>query len=104
MNGLTPYKLPLVYPDWSLGPVLYLQRIKASLFYDYAYGEQSGSINHYNSTGIDITGDMYILRFLAPVELGLRYIYFPDQNTYKLQFLFGINLDSFYLDAVKPKT
>jgi hypothetical protein len=28
------YHLPLIYPDWGFGNILYLQRIRANLFYD----------------------------------------------------------------------
>ncbi len=33
-KGSINYKIPLLYPDFSLGPVFYLKRIKANLFYD----------------------------------------------------------------------
>lgn len=29
------YHLPLLYPDWGLGNILYLQRLRANLFYDF---------------------------------------------------------------------
>ncbi|MCB9056555.1 MAG: hypothetical protein H6549_11925 [Chitinophagales bacterium] len=29
------YHLPLFYPDWGFGNILYLQRVRANLFYDY---------------------------------------------------------------------
>ncbi|MFO7978301.1 MAG: hypothetical protein R6U64_06535, partial [Bacteroidales bacterium] len=32
------YGFPLFYPDWSLPPVLYLQRVRMNLFADYAWG------------------------------------------------------------------
>ena len=28
------YHLPLIYPDWGFGNILYLQRIRANAFYD----------------------------------------------------------------------
>src|SRR5213078_1014943 len=28
------YHFPLIYPDWGVGNILYLQRIRANLFYD----------------------------------------------------------------------
>ena len=32
------YALPIWYPDIALGPILYIQRIKANCFYDYGKG------------------------------------------------------------------
>ena len=29
------YHLPLIYPDWGFGNILYLQRIRANFFYDF---------------------------------------------------------------------
>lgn len=29
------YHLPLIYPDWGFGNILYLQRVRANLFYDF---------------------------------------------------------------------
>jgi hypothetical protein len=29
------YHLPLFYPDWGFGNILYLQRFRANLFYDH---------------------------------------------------------------------
>jgi hypothetical protein len=28
------YHLPLVYPDWGLGNIVYFQRVRSNLFYD----------------------------------------------------------------------
>ena len=96
-SGSVNYTLPLIYPDWNIGPVIYIQRIRSTLFWDHAYGEQINSNKTYNSVGIDLMGDTHIFRFIAPIEIGLRYIYFPDRHSGTFQFLFGINFDSFYL-------
>lgn len=86
------YALPIAYPDWSIGPVLYMKRIRANLFYDYAIGYNPHIDNYYQSTGIDLITEVHILRFLAPIELGLRSIYLPDESKFDFSFLFGIGL------------
>jgi hypothetical protein len=91
------YALPIAYPDWSIGPVLYMKRIRAGLFYDYAIGLNPKGKNYYQSTGIDLITEVHILRFVAPIELGLRSIYLPDENAFTFGFLFGIGFDSFYV-------
>jgi len=95
------YKFPFWYPDLSLGPVVYLKRLKAAVFWDYAKGEHTGSKQQvvkedYQSVGIDLTADMHILRFLAPFDLGLRTIYIPEASDFQFQFLFSMDVNSFY--------
>ncbi|MFO8129914.1 MAG: hypothetical protein R6T99_08460 [Bacteroidales bacterium] len=91
------YMLPVVYPDLSLGPVLYLQRIKLGLFCDYALAGYRGKQQDYKSTGIEITGDAHILRFIAPFELGVRVLYHPGTKYLGSEFLFAVGFDSFYI-------
>jgi hypothetical protein len=93
------YDLPLFYPDLSLGPWLYVQRLKAELFFDYAYG-QTDVVNNdigrelrfsrnYYSTGAELTFDFNIMRALPMMELGVRYFYLPDQGKGGFEFLIG---------------
>ncbi len=95
------YKFPFWYPDLALGPVIYLKRLKASVFWDYATGKNRDSKNQlhkesYQSLGLDLTADMHVLRFLAPFDLGLRTIYLPDESEFRFQFLFSMDVNSFY--------
>jgi len=91
---ISEYRLPLCYPDWKVGPVLYLKRLKALLFYDYGEGSNKSVFRKYNSTGVELTGDMHLLNFVAPIELGTRGIYFPYTGTFSFEFLFNINFSS----------
>ncbi|MDD5693783.1 MAG: hypothetical protein PHD61_00555 [Bacteroidales bacterium] len=95
------YKFPFWYPDLALGSVVYLKRLKAAVFWDYAKGEsangkQQAKKKEYQSMGIDLTADMHVLRFLAPFDLGLRTIYLPEESGLQFQFLFSIDINSFY--------
>lgn len=93
------YDLPLLYPDLSIGPFIYIQRIKAELFYDYGYGEtdventtygvKSLTSKQYYSTGVDLTFDFNVMRALPQLELGVRFVYLPDQQQSKFEFLIG---------------
>lgn len=91
---ISEYRLPLCYPDWKVGPVLYLKRIKALLFYDYGEGKYKGNSRYYNSTGIELTGDMHLFNFVAPIELGARGICFPGDQSFSVEFLFNINFSA----------
>jgi hypothetical protein len=92
MSVAVNYKLPLFYPDLSLGSFLYLKRFKLNLFYDWAQGWTGDHVNKYQSTGSELTVDLHILRFLYPFDIGVRAIYFPDNATWGWQFLYAINI------------
>lgn len=93
------YDLPLIHPDLRIGPFLYIQRIKAKLFYDYGYGESdienktnglsSTSSRIYQSTGVDLTFDFNVMRALPLLELGVRVVYIPEFQTTQFEFLIG---------------
>ncbi len=83
------YRLPVADVHWSLGRWLYIQRIKATGFYDQADGESfatvvdsrgrpvgSRTINRsYRTTGLDVSFIFNALRLRTPFELGARAIY-----------------------------
>jgi hypothetical protein len=85
------YKFPIAYPDFSAGSVIYLKRIKCNLFYDWANGKNPGVVNTYQSTGGELTFDFHLLRFVAPIEMGVRGIYFPGEGTFGAEFLYSIS-------------
>jgi hypothetical protein len=90
----------LFYPDLSISPVLFIKRIKADLFYDYAENIYKSAnnetvFNFPNSTGVDITADFYPFRMIFPFEAGLRSIYFPGSRNISYQLVFNINLNNF---------
>lgn len=89
-NASIQYRLPLFYPDVHLGPAINLQRVKANLFYDYGKGTPAtGNDRIYHSLGLDITTDFNIMRFFPLFEMGVRYLYLPQTNTYSFQLLIG---------------
>jgi hypothetical protein len=76
------YTLPLLYPDLPLGSLAFLKRIKANLFFDMASARllSSSFIDivsdgaSLNSTGVELTFDMRLLRLLE-ADFGFRYSY-----------------------------
>jgi len=85
------YKFPFWYPDASAGPVVYVKRVKAALFYDLSFTGDYGSFKKYDATGIELTADMHLLRFLFPFDLGLRIGYLPESSKFFTDFLFSVN-------------
>ncbi len=97
------YKLPLFYPDWNVGSLVYLKRLKASVFADYANltgdiyenGTVVGTFNtNISSFGVELTGDANFLRFYAPVEIGARASYLPEIKNVYFELLFSIDFSS----------
>ena len=100
------YRFPIAYPDWSLGPVVYMKRIKAGIFGDIARNqykfldESTGRIliakEFPFSTGIELTADFHLLRTIYPLEAGIRYNYIPEYNKHSFDFVFNININELY--------
>lgn len=70
------YHLPLLYPDWGFGNIVYFLRIRANAFYDYTNAKASvnGKLTEIinRSTGTEIYFDTKIWNSL-PVSFGFRY-------------------------------
>jgi hypothetical protein len=92
------YKFPIFYPDLSIGKLAYIKRVKISMFYDYAWlsvpntkdGEILPNVKM-KSLGVDLTSDLHVLRFFAPIEIGMRSVYRPDFNDFQFNLLFSYN-------------
>ncbi|WP_372646060.1 TolB family protein, partial [Ancylomarina sp.] len=75
------YRMPLAYPDWNLGGLAYIKRVKMGAFVDYGM-EQGHFVNTDNlrinfdnritSVGLEFTADMHVLRLPIPLNLGFR--------------------------------
>ncbi len=93
------YAFPIAYPDWSIGPVIYMKRIRANLFYDHSFGWIGNNLRQYSSVGTDLLAEIHILRFVAPFELGVRAAYLPEDESMYWGFLMSIGFSSFYVSG-----
>jgi hypothetical protein len=93
-TGLVDYRLPLLYPDWSLGRFLHFQRVKANVFADFASGYRRARDNRgrlqdltqtYQSVGLDVSFDFNFLRLRQRFDLGVRTIYLVNENRFEVQ-------------------
>jgi hypothetical protein len=84
------YKFPLLYPDLRLGPIVYLQRVKANIFLDYAIGTYLDEVKNYNSMGFELTNDLHLLNFPVPLDIGFRYIFMPSVSMSKLELILSV--------------
>ena len=78
------YIFPIWYPDWSEGLLLYIKRLKAHVFYDWAYEPclRSKSDKYFHALGLALTLDMHFLSLPIPLEVGISYRYLPGSGDY----------------------
>ncbi len=97
------YKMPIFYPEKSIGGLVYFKRLKTALFADYAHlnanllnnGKKTGTYTtSISSFGTEFICDLNLLRFYAPVELGFRASYLPKTKNVYLDLLFSIDFNS----------
>ena len=97
--GSVEYRLPVADMHWSLGRWLYVQRVKASGFYDAAQGQSNVEVRDiygrlrgyetqrrtYQTTGLDVSFVFNTLRLRNSFEAGFRTIYNLTTQQWLLQ-------------------
>jgi hypothetical protein len=68
------YNLPLAYPDWGFGNIVYFLRIRGNIFYDFTQVKSLRTGNRYNfaSAGAEIFFDTRWWN-QQPLSIGIRY-------------------------------
>lgn len=88
---LLSYRFPIAYPDWELGPIAYIKRIKGGVFSDF---ENINAGNGLRGYGLSLSADMNLLRYYLPLfEIGGKII-IPNESITKkpiLEFSFNYN-------------
>ena len=94
------YNMPLINPDWTVGSLLYLKRLRMNLFYDYSRGEFTRQYANQNpdrqtfdcsSLGAEWMSESHFFQFLIPLELGYRFVYMPNEKSTAHELLLNIN-------------
>jgi outer membrane protein assembly factor BamA len=99
--GSAEYRLPLADMHWSIGRLLYLQRIKAAGFLDGALGRSTVELRdaagqprgvttrsrNYATTGFDVSFVFNVLRLRTPLEAGARTTYNFNTGTWDVDLL-----------------
>jgi hypothetical protein len=103
-NLLVDYAFPAGYPDLSLGPLLYIKRLRVNLFHDLSYGKDILQINgsdvkwytgSYRSFGAEIYADMHVIRFIFPISIGIRAGYMPGRRKIFSELLLSVETGIF---------
>ncbi len=85
---LLDYRFPICYPDWEIGPLAYVKRIKGGVFTDFENIENEGL----RSYGIELRADMNLLRYYLPnFDVGAKLIFDANKNYKKPIFEFMLN-------------
>ncbi|MEI6576012.1 MAG: hypothetical protein WCO63_07545 [Bacteroidota bacterium] len=87
------YKFPFLYPDLSLGSILYLKRLKLDIFYDYAEGNNEQNTKTYRSFGYELNSDLHLLGFFIPIDVGFRHSYLPREKESHFDILLSISFE-----------
>ncbi|MEO7966819.1 MAG: hypothetical protein ABIT38_23205, partial [Gemmatimonadaceae bacterium] len=68
------YHLPLLYPDFALGPWLYVRRVQGAVFGDVGRGSTRSNtlVRDYRSAGVDLTADVSPLGLRQTIRSGVR--------------------------------
>lgn len=97
------YKFPLFYPDWNIGPIAYFKRFTTGIFMDL--GCQKGSSTERDNSpiqfeesrmsfGMELNANMHVLRFPAPLNLGIRAGYEDQTRSNFVNLLLRIDFSS----------
>ena len=73
------YHLPIAYPDWGLGNLVYFLRIRANTFFDFTQGKslRTGKKTEFRTVGAEIYFDTRWWN-QQPVSFGIRYSHLLD--------------------------
>jgi len=68
------YHMPLAYPDWGFGNMVYFQRIRSNVFFDHTWGKslRTGIITPFATLGTELFFDMKFWN-VQLLSVGLRY-------------------------------
>lgn len=88
---LVDYRFPLAYPDWELGPLAYIKRLKGGLFFHFENIDTSHP-NPPRTLGAELRADVNFMRFLLPdFDVGMMAIYATEAANKRWLLQFGIS-------------
>lgn len=87
---LLSYKLPLMYPDWEIGPLAYIKRLKGGIFSDFENINKGSGLRSY---GLELSADMNLLRFYLPnFEFNTKII-LPTEKSFAKKPIFELGFN-----------
>ncbi|WMJ74426.1 hypothetical protein RCC89_14810 [Cytophagaceae bacterium ABcell3] len=91
MKGIySDYHFPLFYPDWRIGPLLYIQRFSMAVFADFAQGVGTENGMAYRSVGAELYSDFHLVNFVFPLNIGVRFSYLPITERTSFEIIYNL--------------
>ena len=95
------YVFPLFYPDLELTSLLYIKRIRTSLWADYMIGKNvvirephpHYEDKDYATVGVDLILDLNLMRISFPISVGGRMIYEPVTGEVSVEWIYAIDIN-----------
>lgn len=88
----TSYQMPLAWPDWAMGSVLYLKSLTGGIFYDFGTSRNRLGKTNYSSYGVEFMADTHFFRLTYPIRLGFRTGYETQQKSMFTDLIFSIGI------------
>ncbi len=105
------YVAPLLYPDFNIASLLYIKRIRTSLFYDYSQGtgntyyeNTAGGLRStefhdyketFSSAGFELIADLHLFRIPYMISSGVQTAWRRGESTPVFKFLLNFDLFGF---------
>lgn len=92
ISGHINYTFPVLYPDVAWRSILYVKRIRANAFFDYAQMQiASPAPESLMSYGAEVVMDFHLAHLQVPLTYGMRFSYRPDKGLWTVQPVFTAN-------------
>jgi len=87
------YAFTIACPDWSLGSLIYMRRIRSNLFYDWSRNQakKDAGWTTQSSAGLDLIFDWNVIRMSYPLSAGVRLTQPIDYGNFQAEFLFSMS-------------
>lgn len=87
------YAFTIACPDWSLGSVVYLRRVRSNLFYDWTRNQpkKDAGWTTQSAAGMDLIFDWNVIRMSYPLSAGVRLTQPIDYGNFQAEFLFSMS-------------
>lgn len=98
------YSLPLWYPDFNIGPLVYFKRIFSNLFFDnaiineYLFTNDGVSLanSHLKSVGIEVNSDINLFRTPYRYQIGYRFGFNINDRQYFNGLIISFDFNNLY--------
>lgn len=87
------YAFTIACPDWNLGSLFYLRRIRSNLFYDLTRNQakKDAGWTTQSSAGLDLIVDWNAIRMSYPLSAGIRLTQPIDYGSFQAGLLFSMS-------------